>query len=359
MTIGLYHPRALAGDGGITRSVRSLSAALNEQGHPCRVICEGPPHPEGHPGWIGVSHREIGHHLFPVDLDAAIDDLHVLVLHSAWVSHNLVAGRKARQLGVPYVLAPRGAYEAQILERKPRLKRAWWRLLESGLVRDAAGVHVFFDSQAEQLRSLGYHGPLVVAPNGVKVPDDIEWDGGSLNALVFVGRFDLEHKGLDTLLEGLRLMGSDSRPRLVLSGPDWRGGKEETEAKVSALGLDRWVDVRPAIYGREKFELMASAQGFVYPSLFEGFGNSVAEAASLGVPVLTGQYPLGEYLGSRGAGLVVAPDPGEMAHGLARLLEPAAASLGASARPAMSKFSWEAVAQAWATQLQALDPVGV
>lgn len=359
MTIGLYHPRALAGDGGITRSVRSLSTALNEQGHPCRVICDGPAHPDGHPGWTGIRHREAGHHLFPLDIDVALDDLDVLVLHSAWVSHNLVAGRKARQLGVPYVLAPRGAYEPQILKRKPWLKATWWRFLESGLVRDAAGIHVFFDSQADQLRRLGYEGPLLVAPNGVAVPDDLEWDGGSSDALVFIGRFDMEHKGLDTLLDGLRLMGRDSRPRLILSGPDWRGGKRETEARVEALGLGRWVDVRSPIYGRDKFELMASARGFLYPSLFEAFGNSAAEAASLGVPVLTGQYPLGEYLSSRNAGLVVAPDPGEMADGLARLLEPAAAELGAKARPAMSEFTWDAVARAWANQLRALDPVGV
>lgn len=355
--IGLYHPRALAGDGGITRSVRSLSAALNESGHYCRVICDGPRNPEGHPSWMGVPHLEVGPLNLPGRLDEAIRDLDVLVLHSAWTSYNVVAGRQARRVGVPYVLAPRGAYEPRILERKPTMKKMWWRLLESRLVEEAAGIHVFFDSQADQLRRLGYHGPVVVAPNGVVVPDDIRWDGGSLDALVYIGRFDMEHKGLDTLLDGLSLMEPESRPRMILAGPDWRGGKKQTEARVRALNLQRWVEVRPPIYGREKFELMAAARGFVYPSLFEAFGNSAAEAASLGVPVLTGEYPLGEYLRSKDAGLLVAPDPDEMAAGLSRLLEPSAADLGVNARPAMARFTWEAVAEAWATQLLSLDAV--
>lgn len=357
--IGLYHPRALAGDGGITRSVRSLSAALNESGHECRVICDGPRHPEGLPSWMGVPHLELGPLNVPGRLDEVIRDLDVLVLHSAWTSYNVVAGRQARRLGVPYVLAPRGAYEPRILERKPTMKKMWWRLLESRLVEEAAGIHVFFESQAEQLRRLGYDGPVVVAPNGVIVPDDIRWDGGSIDALVYIGRFDMEHKGLDTLLAGLSLMDPENRPRLILSGPDWRGGKRQTEARVRDLDLQRWVEVRPPIYGREKFELMASARGFVYPSLFEAFGNSAAEAASLGVPVLTGEYPLGEYLRSKDAGLVVAPNPEAMAAGLSRLLEPSAADLGTNARPAMASFTWEAVAEAWATQLLTLDAVAV
>lgn len=355
--IGLYHPRALAGDGGITRSVRSLSAALNENGHDCRVICDGPRHPDGHPSWVGVPHLEMGPLHIPGAFDQAIQDLDVVVLHSAWTSYNVVAGRQASRLGVPYVLAPRGAYEPRILERKPTMKKMWWRLFESRLVEEAAAIHVFFDSQADQLRRLGYDGPIVVAPNGVIVPDDIRWDGGSLDALVYVGRFDMEHKGLDTLLEGLSLIDPESRPRLILSGPDWRGGKKQTEGRIRALGLQPWVEVRPAIYGREKFELMAAARGFVYPSLFEAFGNSAAEAASLGVPVLTGEYPLGEYLSSQDAGLMVAPDPEEMAAGLSRLVEPSAVNLGANARPAMASFTWEAVAEAWATQLFSLDAV--
>ena len=355
--IGLYHPRALRGDGGITRSVRSLATALNEKGHQCRVICDGPRRPEVHPSWVGIPHVEMGPLHLPRQIDEAIRGLDVLVLHSAWTSYNAAAGREARRLGLPYVLAPRGAYEPRILERKPFMKRIWWRLFESRLVQEAAGIHVFFDSQTEQLRRLGYEGPVVVAPNGVVVPDDIRWDGGSLDALVFIGRFDMEHKGLDTLLEGVGLLIREDRPRVIQSGPDWRGGKKQTEARVRELGLQRWVEVRAPVYGREKFELMASARGFLYPSLFEAFGNSAAEAASLGVPVLAGQYPLGEYLRSRDAGLVVAPDPEDMATGLSRLLEPSAARLGANARPAMSGFTWEAVAQSWATQLLSLDAV--
>lgn len=351
MIIGLYHPRALSGDGGITRSVRALSGALAGRGYDARVIYAGATPSPGLDSWRGVRHAGMGRFEIPIALDDAIGEVDVLVLHSAWVSYNIAAARAARRHGIPYVLAPRGGYEPRIRRRRPLAKSIWWHLFEKELVEGAAAIHVFFESQSPQIHSLGYDGPLIVAPNGVAVPEQLAWDGGSSGSLVYVGRFDMEHKGLGVLLEGLRLLPAGERPRLILAGPDWMGGKRATMARVEQLDLGRWVEIRPAIYGREKFELMASARGFLYPSLFEAFGNSAAEAASLGVPVLTGTYPLGRYLAERDAGIAVAGDPEAIAEGLAELQGPSASRLGANARDAMIPFTWDSVAEAWASQL--------
>lgn len=359
MTIGLYHPRSLAGDGGITRSVRSLSQSLQEVGHDTRVIFDGRDEEPGFENWRGVAHRGIGPFYVPTGLSEAIADVSVLVLHSAWVSYNVAAARTAARMGIPYVLAPRGGYEPRILQRRRVAKRAWWDLFERRLIRDAAAIHVFFESQESQIRDLGFQGPLIVAPNGVSVPGDVGWDGGSSGKLLYVGRFDMEAKGLAPLLQAMSLISAENRPQVVLCGPDWRGGKEEARRAVQRLSLERWVDICPPIYGRAKFELMASAKGFLYPSLFEAFGNSAAEAASLGVPVLTGTYPLGQYLASQNAGLAVSVDPEALAEGLLQLTDSAAGELGPRAREAMRPFSWTSVAEAWGSQLMGLTAMKV
>lgn len=357
LMVGLYHPRSLAGDGGITRSVRSLSTALPQAGYDARVIFDSSQGDEDVAGWRGVSHRGMGPFYVPVGLSEAIADLDVLVLHSAWVSYNVVAARKAEQSGIPYVLAPRGGYEPRILQRRPMAKKAWWHLFERRLVDRAAAIHVFFESQEHQLRRLGFEGPVIVAPNGVRVPTDIRWDGGSSGKLVYVGRFDMEHKGLETLLHALSLLPEKTRPEVLLCGPDWRGGKNRARQFVDVLGLQQWVTIGSPIYGRAKYELMATARGFLYPSVFEAFGNSAAEAASLGVPVLTGTYPLGEYLADRQAGIAVEVEPRALAEGLVRLGDPSAEKLGSKAREAMRPFSWTSVGEAWGSQLATLSAV--
>lgn len=360
MTIGLYHPRAFSGDGGISRSVRSLASAMADEGYESRVIFDakddGRQSPES---WRGISHRGVGHLVIPVGLADAVEDLSVVVLHSAWVSYNILAGRIAARLGLPYVLAPRGAYEPSIMRRRPVAKKTWWHLFERRLVREAAAIHVFFQSQVEQIRNLGFDGPVIVAPNGVRVPTDVSWDGGSSEAFVYVGRFDMEHKGLRVLIESMSLLDELDRPQIILCGPDWRGGKAEARRAVARYALQKWIHIGPPIYGREKFELMASARGFLYPSRFEAFGNSAAEAAALGVPVLTGTYPLGNYLAGRNAGMAVVVEPESVAEALLRLGKPEAAELGNQAREAMRSFSWRSVAAAWGSQLaelRALSP---
>ena len=53
------------------------------------------------------------------------------------------------------------------------------------------------------------------------------WDGGSGGYVLWLGRFDPEHKGLDLLLQALALLPSRERPTLRIHGPDWRGRKQK------------------------------------------------------------------------------------------------------------------------------------
>jgi len=116
--------------------------------------------------------------------------------------------------------------------------------------------------------------------------------------------FDPQHKGIDLLVRALAIVPRDSRPRLRLVGPDWRDGRERMVALVRELDLAEWVSIEPPLYGDEKWAALRSATGFVYPSRWEGFGNSVAEAASLGLPLLVTPYPFGRLLHRRGGAVL-------------------------------------------------------
>ncbi|MBW3660104.1 MAG: glycosyltransferase [Gemmatimonadetes bacterium] len=175
-----YYPRAVVGDGGITRSVWHHSLELAGTDARIRIAFDegsAPATPEGvelvpvrHTGWPWK---------VPLGLREVLEDADVLVLHSAWVLHNVRAGTSARRAGVPYLLEPRGAYDPRILDRKRALKRAWWWVWERRLVMEARAVHVFFEDEIDHLRALGYRGDVVAVPNGVELHDEYRWDGGS------------------------------------------------------------------------------------------------------------------------------------------------------------------------------------
>lgn len=352
MKIVRYYPRAVVGDGGITNSVWCHSRELVRAGARVTIAYDGGEPPAGDGiEWRRVRH--VGWPATPVGLEAVLEGADLVVLHSAWAWHNVRAGQVARRMGIPYLLEPRGAYDPRILDRKRLLKRAWWWLWERRLVHGARAIQVFWDEERPHVEALGYRGAFVVAPNGIELPEGRTWDGGSGGYVLWIGRFDPEHKGIDLLLKAVRRLPEDERPELRLHGPDARiGGKERMRRLVEELELRPWVTIGDPVYGDEKYDLFERAKGFVYPSRWEGFGNSVAEAASVGLPVLTTPYPLGEWLAREGGGLVAAADPDSLADGLRGLVSPEAAALGARGHEVISTITWEKVAASWLDQVR-------
>lgn len=357
MKIVNYHPRALIGDGGISNSVRYLSASLAKAGSQPVIAydaADGPPPDDDQVEWVPVAHRGTSELRVPLDLERVLDPHGVLVLNSAWTLHNVRAGALARQAGMPYVVAPRGAYDPLIVQRRRQVKRVWWTAAERALVSGAAAVHVFFAEQSEHIRELGFRGRILVAPNGITVPDDVQWDGGSGGYLLYVGRFDPEHKGLDLLIDAVATLPDDQRPTVRLVGPDWKGGLPRVVATIAERGLEQWVTTHPAVYGADKWNVLRQAAAFAYPSRWEGFGNSLAEAAAIGLPALATPYPLARHLQARGAAVVAEPD--QLAAGITEVLSRKGSP--DLARTLREEFTWDSVARLWLEQAEPLPQAG-
>lgn len=357
MRIVRYYPRALVGDGGMTSAVKKWSQGFVNAGAEAVIAYdEGvEPPPRSDVEWLPVRHAGRPRLKLPVGLEDILEGADVLVLHSGWTVHNLRAAAVARRAGVPYVLEPRGAYDPHIVARKRWLKKAWWAAWERRLVHEAAAIHVFFEPEREHLAALGYNGPVIVASNGVEAPAAPHWDGGSAGYVLWLGRFDPEHKGLDILLRAMRVVPPAERPHLRLNGPDWRARKAKVAALVRELGLQEWVTVGEAVYGDDKRAMLAAASGFVYPSRWDACPNSTLEAVSLGIPTLVTPYPLGRFFAAQGGALLAQPDPAGLADGLRRLATPEAPEAGRTgAQVVRSQLSWDAVARSWLAQLEAI-----
>ncbi len=351
-----YHPRAAVGDGGMTGAIRRWSGALSLAGATVTIgYDEGEaPSDPGPTRWAPIEHRTIGPLKMPVDIDRYLRDADLLVLHSGWTAHNLRAAAIVRSLEVPYLLEPRGAYDPHILRRHPNLKRVWWQAGERNLVDRAVAIHAFFEDERSHLAAVEYAGPVVVAPNGVEVSDEARWSGADSGYLLWLGRFDPEHKGLDLLVDAVASLAPVQRPTIRLHGPDWRGGKRRTAERIARHDLGRWLLVGPPVYGPEKQQLLAEARAFLYPSRWDACPNAVLEAVSIGVPTLCTPYPLGAYLGRRGGSVLAEASVSDLARALLELRDrDRMAAIGAmGAVLARSDFRWASVAQLWLDQVE-------
>jgi len=91
------------------------------------------------------------------------------------------------------------------------------------------------------------------------------------------------HKNLVELVEAFALAGDRSQT-LVIAGA-WDDRYPEVKETISRLKLDDRVVLAGRVAEDLLAGLMAGATGFLFPSLYEGFGLPVVEAMACGTPV--------------------------------------------------------------------------
>jgi len=231
------------------------------------------------------------------------------------------------------------------------------------IVRRVAGVamHITTVSEFSRQRLIAHYGvrpeacsviyPGIAAPFAPPAPDDVAavlsrhgLDGRSY-LVAFAGSDP--RKNMPGVLAAWRsLAGKPADARLVLFG---RASNPQVFGATAAVedipGLVRVGGIDDS----ELAALYAGSQGLVFPSLYEGFGLPVIEAAASGAPVLTSRIASLPEVAPEGALLVDPLDTGEIAAGMGAMLR---AGLDPEARQRAStairqRFSWDAAADAY------------
>ncbi|NPD68340.1 glycosyltransferase family 4 protein [Lichenicola cladoniae] len=217
------------------------------------------------------------------------------------------------------------------------------RMLRATTSRAAYVVTVSETVRADIIRRLGVPAEKVVnlyqavdlPPEATDAP--LPCPAGSF---VYVGSIE-RRKNIARLIAAHGRSGS--LRMLVLIGPD--GDHAATE--LAALSLHPNPDrvLRLPWIGRPSLvQAIRCARALVFPSLAEGFGLPIAEAMTLGTPVLTSRGGATEEIAG-GAALLADPrDVGELADAVARLDrdDELCARLGAAGRARAGLFSIEA-----------------
>jgi glycosyltransferase involved in cell wall biosynthesis len=168
--------------------------------------------------------------------------------------------------------------------------------------------------------------------------------------ILFVGVLH-RRKNLDALREafaGLARRGFDHMLVAVANPPPDQHERPDLQARLQLEGLPGRVELLRGLGDDQLAALMAGADAFCLPSLFEGFGLPALEAMACGVPVVVSDRgALPEVVGD--AGLVVEPTSSAIEAALRQLLEDRslAERLGAAGARRAAAFSWRATAEGW------------
>jgi glycosyltransferase involved in cell wall biosynthesis len=257
--------------------------------------------------------------LLPLLRDRPPDVVH---MHSVFQPKHASLAKQLKRHRIPYVINPAGGLLPPVLQRDRLQKSLYSWLIEKPRFRNAAGVAVVTPNEEQDVRAFvpGYQGVIQWLSNPVDVdrPVGQSWQGvGQQKRVVYLGRFDVLHKGIDILVAIARHL---PEVEFHLYGADAENTKDWLNRIKQDLPPN--VEFRRPVFGAEKFRVLTEASLYIHTARWEVFGISIAEAMYLGTPcAIANTINFAELFQQYDLGLVLASNPQEAAAQLAVALD--------------------------------------
>lgn len=196
-------------------------------------------------------------------------------------------------------------------------------------------------AKAEVERFVSQHTTVTVIPNGIVVP--VLPAHREKRHILFLGRIEVDQKGIDLLLTAYDTIASRTTYPLVVAG----GGLESEMLKlrqlISKMQQSRRVRLAGWVEGAAWEQLFLEAALVVIPSRFETFSLTALEALSYGVPVACFDVPGLSAISSDHVWKAKPFDAASLSEAMLAALdtERDAAFFQSAARP----YSWDMVAE--------------
>jgi len=175
-------------------------------------------------------------------------------------------------------------------------------------------------STEQDLRRLGFSGPISILPIGIEEVDPLQQSKATTPTFLYVGRL-APSKRVGHMVQALAQF-----RRATGSGRLWLAGTGSERYKRSLLGLAGRLGVGDSVvfWGRvsaqEKHRLMSEAHALLMTSVREGWGLVVTEANACGTPAVVYDVPgLRDSVRNESTGLVVPPRPDSLCEAMIRI----------------------------------------
>jgi glycosyltransferase involved in cell wall biosynthesis len=346
--------------GGSVSAIHGLASGLAENGAAVTVLCEG--------GQRSSVMMDAGYRVECFPRVRRVFGLHpdfTRYLHERLASRETIAvvngifspgvyavARTLAQCHVPYVAAPHESYDASMFRKNPHLKLPYWWLFERRLLRRAAAVQVLDPRHALHLGKFGIHTPAFEVSNGfgtqtVPPVSALRWRDSGPVRILFFGRINAYHKGLDILLDAFEQVSASYDVKLTIQGPDW-GDRTQLEERAGNGALAGKVEFLDPDYVHSGPDVIARHDIFCMPSRREGFGLSALEAMLAARVLLVSRAAgVAPHIEASGCGVLVDADVSAVTDGFVSLLEDRAQwrERGLAGRAyALAALPWKAIA---------------
>ena len=211
----------------------------------------------------------------------------LVVFHECYRPAYLKIAKNLINNNIPYVDMPHGELGKGAQKKKHLKKLVANLLLFKNFTNRAAAIICL---SKKELESTHFGKKKILITNGVYIPGKKKEQFSSVGIkLIYIGRLDAFHKGLDLMIEAISLVKDkmlSNNVRLDIYGPDLNGRYAHVQELISAAHVEELVELHHEVSGQYKEQLLLEADVFMQTSRFEGMPLGILEALSYGVPCL-------------------------------------------------------------------------
>jgi len=149
---------------------------------------------------------------------------------------------------------------------------------------------VLTEQSAEEIRAHNPSADIRIIGNGVHLPPSPN-NPISAGYLAYLGRIEIDQKGLDVLLAAYAKVHKESDISLHIAGSGSKIEMERLEKLIDSHGLRGSVELLGRIEGEKKCEFLRHAMIGIIPSRYETFSLVMLEMMSYGIPVVAFDIP--------------------------------------------------------------------
>lgn len=213
----------------------------------------------------------------------------IVVIHDFYYPQYRSIAYCLKGLHIPFVIEPHGAFGRQAMKKSRIKKFVANNTIFRILIKGSAGF--IFTNEGEKDDAAYQKNKVYVIPNGVEenAVDKIltkKYNRAEEPIFYFLGRYDINHKGLDYLFDALDVL--DGKGEHIIVNMYGIGSEEEiayVHGRINKI-KNLKVEDKGTIYDEEKVKALRKANILLLTSRYEGSPMTILDALSYGNPCL-------------------------------------------------------------------------
>jgi len=235
---------------------------------------------------------EFGDSLIFENLPNPFNKPDVVIFEGFYYVQHFKLSRKLKKSKIPYIIVPRSCLTTNAFHNggvlKYLKKKIAHVLFFNSYIKHSKGIQYL--TKKEQHDSSKFRNKSFISPNGITIPtkQKASFSEDGIKA-IFIGRQDLNQKGIDILLRAIHSIKRELRSigfKLEIFGPP-RLDYKIICSMIDDLDIsDIVINNGVGINGAKKEQKLLDSDLFILTSRFEGMPMGLLEALSYGLPVL-------------------------------------------------------------------------